>query len=356
MVAGECTHASKTLLPTLLLSPVTSVCILICIRPALNLVYSSTRQHHNSQHILTTMCIIFFESHAENTHEHYIDQYHCAHDTCDGRFESHAKYLLQGSCADCRLCLNQADVNPDISPVRYYPPVEDVCVEKVGFGEIRFGRIVRCEGAGVCLLRQVDHVGKKDDGDERQYGSEDEKGQYDDDDWRSYKNLSDVDSVTSHWRLDEQEQEHEITDIESEHAATQADETIKASRPCSTSTSTDKDSQLHETHQHAIPFIAPGTARHRCLVSKQLAQLPHHITHAREHPQPIPVPLPPAPPPAPPGPHNAAFQQYYRAEAVAWQNHYIPIHQLQRNPGAESMWQGNAAYLHNHGMPWHPVG
>jgi hypothetical protein len=131
------------------------------------------------------MCIIFFESHPENKRQHFISQYHCAYQGCDGLFESHKKFLLETTSMECDICLriNDIKVNPDNEPVRYYPPVEDFAIRYVPLKDW-----VRIERADEGQVGEED--GYEGDGEEESDRSDE-------------KSLSDVDSVTSHWRKDD---------------------------------------------------------------------------------------------------------------------------------------------------------
>jgi hypothetical protein len=176
-------------------------------------------------------------SHPGSSREHFIGGYHCAHLKCPGTLEAHHKFLLEEDEAECSICLAKdgVKVDPDIVPVKYYPPVEDFEMEYVGPMGYR-------------------KVEKRERGSQEQESAvqEQEVKEEDIEDWRSEQDFSDVDSVTSHWRLD-----------------VANEEVLKSPSP------------LKSTATPFSPYETPGkltpnTSKHRELVNEQLAKLPYY--------------------------------------------------------------------------------
>ncbi|KNG49901.1 duf833 domain-containing protein [Stemphylium lycopersici] len=258
-----------------------------------------TNNYSRQVHTLITaaMCIVFFNSHPENRRQHCVVQYHCAHEGCPGLFESHHKFLLESSCADCGECLKEdgVQVDPDVVPVRYYSPVEHFEIECVGLegyvrvvkrGEEANGKGGDGGGGGWAKYMDLGESGsaekrKEEDGEEMA-GEED--------DWRSYKSLSDVDSVTSHWRLDEVDTSPEpVFDAVSSPARQQEPDLYEEELRAPSTRQSPYEADPKETHGASVAYQptvrspSPETTMHRNLVNEQLAKLPRHIAHTREH-------------------------------------------------------------------------
>jgi hypothetical protein len=201
-------------------------------------------------------------SHPGSSREHFIGGYHCVHLKCPGTLEAHHKFLLEEDEAECSICLAKdgVKVDPDIVPVKYYPPVEDFEIEYVGPMGYR-------------------KVEKRERGSQEQESAvqEQEVKEEDIEDWRSEQDFSDVDSVTSHWRLD-----------------VANEEVLKSPSPLK---STATPFSPHETPGK----LTPNTSKHRELVNEQLAKLPYYRAQPlpRLHPAHLPHPhlqQPPQPP------------------------------------------------------------
>jgi hypothetical protein len=193
---------------------------------------------------------MFCTSHLGSTREHFIGTYHCAHLGCPGTIEAHHKYLLEDTAFNCSPCLrkDRVNVDPDIVPVEYYPPVEDIEIEYVGL-------------AG---YRQVEKREKKSQEQEKAKSpvQEQEKEMKEESidlaDWRSDQDFSDVDSVTSHWRLDP-----------SAGADDDPEKALKSPSPL-------KGSATPFSPQDTPEKVTPNTHKHRELVNEQLAKLPYY--------------------------------------------------------------------------------
>jgi hypothetical protein len=249
-------------------------------------------------------------SHAYSSREHFVGGYHCSHLACPGTLEAHHKFLLGEDQLNCSICLakDRVKVDPDTVPVKYYPPVEDIEIEyagPAGYREVERG----CQG-------QV----------EAENDAEKEES-VDLSDWRSEQDFSDVDSVTSHWRIDEPG----VTNEGSE-------EVLKSPSPL-------KGSATPFSPRDTPEKLTPNASKHRELVSEQLAKLPYYRaqppSHHPRHPgQPaFSITRPPAHafpnegPPVPPWP-------YYPLRA----QHPPPHWQSQINGVPKADYMG-----------WHPV-
>jgi hypothetical protein len=217
------------------------------------------------------MCIIFFRSHHDGPREHLIGSHHCAHLDCPGTFEAHHKFLLEEPRLDCVECV--ALDGDEIDPVvRYYSPIPYCDLECI-------------DGKWVNVVQEAEATGAKKGEDE-----DDEVGSY-----HSFRSLSDVDSITSHWRLDP------LTKAARQTAAA-AQETPPAPFPCETSAAEEpfETRSAHDPHEMSevgepyyenatnqdpnIPDVSespfdnsPNTRVHRNLVNQQLATLTHHM-------------------------------------------------------------------------------
>jgi hypothetical protein len=248
------------------------------------------------------MCILFCMSHAGSSRENFIGGYHCSHLGCPGTLEAHHKFLLEEDQQDCSICLgkDRVEVDPDVVPVKYYPPVEDIEIEyagPVGYRNVKKSSQGHNEAETAVQEEKEDSVDLAD--------------------WRSQQDFSDVDSVTSHWRLDHPTQANEAPA-----------EAIK-------SPSSLKGSATPFSPQETPEKTTPNTAKHRELVNEQLAKLPYyqvqpHSHHPRRPGQPtfsitrppahaFPARGPPVPPwpfhphnqnpqPTLPGPHSLLHQ------------------------------------------------
>ncbi|KAG9192762.1 hypothetical protein G6011_11496 [Alternaria panax] len=241
------------------------------------------------------MCIAFFMSHYDGPREHFVSSYHCAYIDCPGIFESHQKYRLEESRLGCSECLakdgNQVD--PDIIPVEYYPPIAHFDIQYVeGKDWVKF-----CEQGdvnGADNARNTKHDAEDDGEDDGRYA-------------HSFASLSDCDSVTSHWRLDPTfaSRVHPVAaatkkkshvPLYQESAITE--ETYETRSPHEPpyemiqvrEVSYESASPAQEPRQPArleLPFgDSPNTLEHRNLVNQQLATLEHRMAHRHPRRQP----------------------------------------------------------------------
>jgi transcription elongation factor Elf1 len=188
------------------------------------------------------MCILFCMSHPGSSTEHSIGGYHCAHLKCPGTLEAHHKFFLEEDEAECSICLAKdgVEVDPDIVPVKYYTPVEDFEIEYVG--PMGYRKVEKREKRG---QEQEEEVKEKEN-----------------EDWRSVQDFSDVDSVTSHWRLDVANEEG-----------------LKSPSPLKGTATPFSPNETPEK-------LTPNTSKHRELVNEQLAKLPYYRAQplSRIHP------------------------------------------------------------------------
>ncbi|CAA9966287.1 hypothetical protein PTMSG1_09646 [Pyrenophora teres f. maculata] len=158
------------------------------------------------------MCLIFCMTHPGTARSHFLAPYHCDFVSTDCKVGYH-KYDLQEPFSHCASCamLHGLDLDPDSRPVTYYPPTEHFDIEYVGGSG--YERVVKREGAGcdgdgeaeaeaevVARVEAVVGIEGEKEGD----GEVDEEEEEYCGSMRSWGSLSDVDSVTSHWRLDDQ--------------------------------------------------------------------------------------------------------------------------------------------------------
>jgi hypothetical protein len=253
---------------------------------------NSTFTSHNQPAI---MCIIFFRSHHDGPREHLIGSHHCAHLDCPGTFEAHHKFLLEEPRLDCVECV--ALDGDEIDPVvRYYSPIPYCDLECIDGKWVKVVQEAEATGAkkgaegtgpGTQANAGTDDIGA---GGQDEEDEDDEVGSY-----HSFRSLSDVDSVTSHWRLGP------LTKAARRTAAA-AQETSPAPFPRETSATEEpyETRSAHDPHEMSevgepyyenatnqdpnIPDVSespfdnsPNTRVHRNLVNQQLATLTHHM-------------------------------------------------------------------------------
>ncbi|KAF1920707.1 hypothetical protein BDU57DRAFT_534460 [Ampelomyces quisqualis] len=70
------------------------------------------------------MCIVYFASHSSCTHNHLIGAWNCG---LNCPTDSHNTFYLDEGGYDCSTCqfLGGEELDPDIVPVQYYPPLFD---------------------------------------------------------------------------------------------------------------------------------------------------------------------------------------------------------------------------------------
>ncbi|KAL1799873.1 hypothetical protein ACET3X_000215 [Alternaria dauci] len=248
-------------------------------------------EHKMPAHELTAaMCIMFFMSHYDGPREHFLGSHHCAHIDCPGTFEAHQKYRLEESRLDCSECLAEDgdEVDPDIVPVQYYPPIPHFEIEYV-------------EGKGWVKVCEQDG----EEGKERGTAENDqEEGQDDGRYARSFASLSDCDSVTSHWRLDSAfpspirptaaatMENWPAPSYQTPPMTEEAYETRSPHEPphemaevCEVSYEYGSASPGQDPYQpvpQEFPFEdSPNTVEHRYLVNRQLATLEHEMAHCQ---------------------------------------------------------------------------
>jgi hypothetical protein len=281
---------------------------------------------------------MFFTSHPDSTREHLMGTYHCAHIGCPGTLDAHHKYLLEESSSDCSPCLARDGdtVDPEIVPVEYYPPVEDFDIEYVGIAG--YQKVVKREKRKV---EEVEVIGEEQEED-------DKDDSVDLGDWRDDKDFSDIDSVTSHWRLD---QNAVTTEPPAKDLKSPSPHTVPTAIPAKDLKS---PSPLNGS---APPFspegspenITPNASKHRHLVEEQLAKLPYYRTQPH--------------PPAPRHQHQPSFgitrppAHAFPVPVPAWPYRTPYVQQPQGPPGphpfhAPSMIHGVPRNDH---MLWHPV-
>lgn len=237
------------------------------------------------------MCIVFFKSHHEGPREHYVGSLHCAHLDCAGTFEAHSKYLLEEPRADCADCLaaDGDQVDQDVRSYAAIPHCELAYVE--GTGWVKVGEKAGAEGAG--QGEENVEAGGQDQEDEI-----DEEGSY-----HSFRSLSDVDSITSHWRLDPLRRTRQtVPPPQGTSPAPAPHAFAPAAEPYETRSAHDPHeiqevgSPYHENDSNQdpnIPYVAEGqfgdspNTQHRHLVNKQLKAHAKRISrHRRQNSRP----------------------------------------------------------------------
>ncbi|KAI8937344.1 hypothetical protein NX059_006550 [Plenodomus lindquistii] len=195
------------------------------------------------------MCIIFHASFANCQHKDFLGSYHCGRDPgCT----IEAQHILDVEDAGfpCEMCLLLDKT--ELRPVEYYPPVPDIRLAMVKQPGWAWPKIVVVgEGGG------VDLTGPRESRSCR--GS-------------CAGSLSDVDSVTSYWRLDP------AGKAEYKRAQNGYEEDghgIDSSSDDTTVPASFIRSPMRHADSPASTFgISPNTAKHRNLVQDQLAALP----------------------------------------------------------------------------------
>lgn len=124
------------------------------------------------------MCIVYFASHTTCAHHHLLGAYNC---TLNCPTSTRHTFYLRGHEYDCQTCtfLQGNQIDPNIVPVTYYPPLFDA--DKLAAG---------------------DAEREKEDAVVAEQESENEEKH--DVEGNDYKALSDPDSETSEWRQDDE--------------------------------------------------------------------------------------------------------------------------------------------------------
>lgn len=172
-------------------------------------------------------------------------QYHCAHERCDGRLESHHRFLLESTAADCSRCLDHVGVelDADAKPVTYYPPTQSFAIWNVPsqgwkqFGEeVQKGDVWNMAGQWQAARR----TGKSKAAEEEH-------------DHKDGKSISDVDSIPSYWSKDSLDLSW-----------------------------TSQDSYNPPQALFGENSRVEAATKHRNLIYEQLSMLPHHIASSRQ--------------------------------------------------------------------------
>ncbi|KAI4930719.1 uncharacterized protein J4E92_004551 [Alternaria infectoria] len=191
------------------------------------------------------MCIMWFVTHNDGPREHLIDYLHCGHLDCPGTLEFHNKCVLVEPRADCGECLKADGDQVD----------QEVAEE---------------ENVAV--------------GGRNQEEDDDEAGSY-----HSFRSLSDVDSITSHWRLDPPRVRRSARGPQENSPAPAPHASPAGAEPFETRSAHDPHemqevgSPYHENGSNQDPSIpdvaegqfvnSPNTLKHRHLVNGQLKEL-----------------------------------------------------------------------------------
>jgi len=213
---------------------------------------------------------MWFVTHNDGPREHYIDSVHCAHLDCPGTLEFHNKCVLVKPRADCAECL-KADgdqVNQEVCSYPAIPHYELAYVEGTGWVKVAGEEDVAAGGRN-----------QEEDGDEA-------------DSYHSFRSLSDVDSITSHWRLDPPrrarrnataQQDNSPAPAPAPHASPAVAEPFETRSAHDPHEMQEVGSPFHENGSNQDPNIpdvaegqfsdSPNTLKHRHLVNGQLKEL-----------------------------------------------------------------------------------
>lgn len=158
------------------------------------------------------MCLLYFASHQHCKHNHFLGHWPC---DCNCPAPARHSFYIEDS-SDCTTCIRgrNCTLDPEISPVKYYPPGESF--------EVKLNK-----GYGMCNVERTEKKGQKEEGG--------------DEEMRDYASLSDVDSETSEWRQEQPKTPHK------------------------------------KQTQQDTPTTTPNTRAHRNLVRNQLSQLPTRV-------------------------------------------------------------------------------
>ncbi|CAO2648084.1 Nn.00g090060.m01.CDS01 [Neocucurbitaria sp. VM-36] len=222
------------------------------------------------------MCIFYYADRPGCHCIKFLGLYAChCQEACYTVLAHPHNFYLEEPGFDCEECIanNEIQLDPNIVPVQYYPPIKDFDIEFVKEGS--YERVVKVEP----LVYQ-----------------------------RSEGSLSDVDSVTSHWKEDRTAQEADgaydgeksllyrgekdpptLGEAQMAYLYTQAAQQQSAVQDW-----------LGTMPQHPAPGYvgqygsAPYTTMHRNLVQGQLANLPSHLSKHRKPSKPVarrPIPI-----------------------------------------------------------------
>ncbi|KAI4668788.1 uncharacterized protein J4E78_002616 [Alternaria triticimaculans] len=214
------------------------------------------------------MCIMWFVAHNDGPRVHDIGSWHCAHLDCPGTLEYHHKCVLVEPRADCAECL-KADGDQVDQEVCAYPAIPHC-------------ELAYVEGTGWVKGAEEENVAA---GGQNQEEDDDEVGSY-----HSFRSLSDVDSITSHWRLDPPRRARRNATAPQDNSPAPAPHASPAvAEPYETRSAHDPHemqevgSPYHENGSNQDPNIpdvaegqfadSPNTLKHRHLVNGQLKEL-----------------------------------------------------------------------------------
>jgi len=213
------------------------------------------------------MCIMWFVVHNDGPREHLIDYLHCGHLDCPGTLEFHNKCVLVEPRADCGECLKADGDQVD----------QEVCA----YSAIPHCELAYVEGTGWVKGAEEENVAA---GGQNQEEEDDENGSY-----HSFRSLSDVDSITSHWRLDPPRARRAVRAPQENSPAPAPYASPAAPEPFETRSAHDPHemqevgSPFHENGSNQDPNIpdvaegqfadSPNTLKHRHLVNGQLKEL-----------------------------------------------------------------------------------
>ena len=241
---------------------------------------------------------MLFMTHHDGPREHYLGSYHCAHADCPGTFESHQRYLLEESRFDCSECLAKdgIQVDPDIVAIQYYHPIAHFEIEHIeGKGWVKVDEQGNVKGTG-----NVSTAGQNEEEEDEDLGGY----------AYSFASLSDCDSVTSHWRLD-QIMTLPVRPTTADTKKKSPSPLYQEPTPTEEAYETRSSHEPHEMHDVREPVYedaaedqephqevcpespsgdSPSTLEHRNLVNQQLATLEHRMArrqHQRQNSQPM---------------------------------------------------------------------
>ncbi|KAF1942740.1 hypothetical protein EJ02DRAFT_511503 [Clathrospora elynae] len=209
------------------------------------------------------MCIIYWADHPDCTHADLLGAQLCGHLGCPGTADSTLRFQLEDSQADCNSCLRESGIELNLGevPVNYHPPTEDFNIEFIGAEGMWYDRVVKVPAKATPVMEEENEKMEEVEQEEDQHSVY----------------LSDVDSITSHWRLDATDDRENVA-------------------PCPSPFASPTPHQKHRPEPKGQPprdklqdadDYSLNTAHHRSLVTDQLAHLPKYMAHHRP-PQPQP--------------------------------------------------------------------
>lgn len=206
------------------------------------------------------MCYtLFYATYEGCGHKDFLNGRKCGVEDCPVNHDYNV--YLEDSGYECELCILMSGMQPQdlgVGLTEYYPPTEYI--------ETRMERVPGRWHPVVVAVPRIDFEA------ESEYNGDNSVTV----DWYSNASLSDVDSVTSHWKLRHTKRwatEEYETDVEDENAM--EEEETHLAYPSGAIKLRGKGSPARP-HDSRLSKLTPRTRKHRHLVQEQLSGLPQY--------------------------------------------------------------------------------